>query len=178
MTATSHETIPPLQSIHWNVIFSEVNSWRGACMHHFSMVESAVTETLFALSTAAPSQAVVRLRHLIGQRFEDLAAAIGPGGPFEDAGKHALSELGRFRENHEAFRTLICHGTVKVTVEHNGRWLLLIRTLSIRSRQPDRTVLALEQSEAETKLAALKRDGIKLGSLLGQLRKVVATLSL
>jgi hypothetical protein len=60
-----------------------------------------------------------------------------------------------------------------VTVEHNGRWLLLIRTLSIRSRQPDRTMLALEQSEAETKLAALKRDGTKLASHLGQLRKTI-----
>lgn len=173
MTPTFDETILPPQSIDWGSIFSEVNSWRGACMHHFSMVEAAVTETLLALSDAMPSQAVVRLRHLIGQRFEDLAAAIGPGGPFEDAGKYALSELTRFRENHEAFRTVLCHGTVKVTVEHNGRWLLLIRTLSIRSRQPDRTMLALEQSEAETKLAALKRDGTKLASHLGQLRKTV-----
>jgi len=174
MTTTYDETIPPLQSTDWNVIFSEVNSWRGACMHHFSMVEAAVTETLLALSATMPSQAVVRLRHLIGQRFEDLAAAIGPEGPFEDAGKHAFSELARFRENHEAFRTLLCHGTVKVTVERNGRWLLLIRTLSIRSRQPDRTMLALDKSEAETKLAVLKRDGTKLASLLGQLRKAVA----
>lgn len=174
MTATSDETIPPLQSIDWNVIFSEVNSWRGACMHHFSMAEAAVTETLLALSATMPSQAVVRLRHLIGQRFEDLAVAIGPEGPFEEAGKHALPELARFRENHEAFRTPICHGTVKVTVERSGRWLLLIRTLSIRSRQSDRTMLALDQSEAETKLATLKRDGIKLASALGQLRKAVA----
>jgi hypothetical protein len=173
MTATFDETIPSPQSIDWNLIFSEVNSWRGACMHHFSMVEAAVTETLLALSATTPSQAVVRLRHLIGQRFEDLAAAIGADGPFEDAGKHALSELVRFRENHEAFRTLICHGTFKVTVERNGRWLLLIRTLSIRSRQPDRATLALEQSEAEARLTALKRDGTKLASLLGQLRKTV-----
>ncbi|RLP25790.1 hypothetical protein [Mesorhizobium sp. YM1C-6-2] len=175
MTATSDDTIPPLHSIDWNVIFSEVNLWRGACMHHFSMVEAAVTETLLALSATMPSQAIVRLRHLIGQRFEDLAAAIGPEGPFQEAGKHALPQLTRFRENHEAFRTLICHGTVKVSVEHNGRWQLLIRTLSIRSRTPVRAMLALDQSEAETKLAALKRDGIKLVSLLGQLRKAVAS---
>lgn len=174
MTATSDEIAPPPQSVDWNAVFSEVNSWRGACMHHFSTVETAVTETLLALSAAMPSQAVVRLRHLIGQRFEDLAAAIGPEGAFEDAGKHALLELARFRENHEAFRTLICHGTVKVTVDHKGRWLLLIRTLSIGSRQPDRTLQALDQSEAETKLAAIKRDGTKLAASLGQLRKAVA----
>ena len=100
--------------------------------------------------------------------------AIGPEGPFEDVGRHAHPEFARFRDNHEAFRTLICHGTVKVTVEHNGQWLLLIRTLSIRSRQPDRATLALEKSEVEDRLAALKRDGTKLASILGQLRKAVA----
>ncbi|MEQ1940798.1 hypothetical protein ABMA32_00100 [Mesorhizobium sp. VNQ89] len=175
MTATPAETTP-LQSIDWNLIFSEVNCWRGACMHHFSMVETALTETLLVLSALDEGKTVVRLRHLIGQRFEDLALAIGPDGPFEAVGRHALTDLSRFRENHEAFRTLICHGTVKVTIEHNGRWLLLIRTLSIRARQPDRSILAMDQSEAEAKLAELKRDGTKLASLLGQLRKAVANI--
>lgn len=174
MGAISDETTPKPLPDNWEAIFAEVNSWRGACMHHFSMVETAVTETLLALSAAAPEKTTIRLRHLIGQRFEDLTGAIGSDGPFEDAGKHTLPELARFRENHEAFRTLICHGTVKVTVEPNGRWLLLIRTLSIRSRQPERTMLAMDQSEAEAKLAAIKRDGTKLASLLGQFRKAVA----
>ncbi|RWF61610.1 hypothetical protein EN833_32250 [Mesorhizobium sp. M4B.F.Ca.ET.190.01.1.1] len=177
MTVTSDETTPSLQSIDWDATFCEVNSWRGACMHHFSMVETAVTETLLALSATAQGGIAVRLRHLIGQRFEDLAAAISPGGPFEEAGRHALGELSQYREKHEAFRTLLYHGTVKVTVEHNGRWILLIRSLSIRSRQPDLTTLALERSEAEAKLAVLKRDGQKLASSLGQLRKVAATTS-
>lgn len=138
------------------------------------MVETAVTETLLALSATAQGEIAVRLRHLIGQRFEDLAAAISPGGPFEEVGRHALTELSQYREKHETFRTLLCHGMVKVTVEQNGQWILLIRSLSIRSRQPDRTILALEQSEAEARLATLKRDGQKLTSSLGQLRKVAA----
>lgn len=144
-------------------------------MHHFSMVETAVTETLLALSAMTQGETAIRLRHLIGQRFEDLAVAIGPGGPFEETGRHAAAELSKYREKHEAFRTLLCHGMVKVTVEHNGQWVLLIRTLSIRLRQPDRTMVVLEQSEAEVRLAALKRDGQKLASTLGQLRKVVST---
>ncbi|TGQ50441.1 hypothetical protein EN836_29040 [Mesorhizobium sp. M1C.F.Ca.ET.193.01.1.1] len=174
MTVASDQTTPPLQPIDWGAIFSQVNCWRGACMHHFSMVETAVTETLLALSATAQGEIAVRLRHLIGQRFEDLAAAISPGGPFEEVGRHALTELSQYREKHETFRTLLCHGMVKVTVEQNGQWILLIRSLSIRSRQPDRTILALEQSEAEARLATLKRDGQKLTSCLGQLRKVAA----
>ncbi|MEI9411045.1 hypothetical protein [Mesorhizobium salmacidum] len=176
MTVTSDETTPSLQPIDWDAIFSEVNSWRGACIHHFSMVETAVTETLLLLNATAQGEIAVRLRHLIGQRFEDLLAAISPGGPFEEVGRHALAELSQYRETHETFRALLCHGMIKVTVEHNGQWILLIRSLSIRSRQPDRTTLALEQSEAEDRLAALKRDGKKLSSVLGQLRKMVATI--
>jgi hypothetical protein len=175
MTVTSGETKPSLQPIDWDAIFSEVNSWRGACIHHFSMVETAVTETLLALSATAQGETVVRLRHLIGQKFEDLAAAVGTDSPFEEVGRHALAELSRYREKHEPFRTFLCHGAVKVTVEHGGQWILFIRLLSIRSRQPDRSVLALEQSEAEARLATLRRDGQKLASALGQLRKVTAT---
>ncbi|MGX9146615.1 hypothetical protein [Mesorhizobium sp. 128a] len=175
MIVISDETTPP-QSVNWDTIFAEVNSWRGACMHHLSMVETAVTETLLALSAMDQGEVAVRLRHLIGQRFEDLAVAIGPGGPFEETGRRALAELSKYREKHEAFRTLLCHGMIKVTVDHNGQWMLLIRTLSIRSRQPDRTMVVLEQSETEARLAALKHDGQKLASTLGQLRKVVSTI--
>jgi len=35
---------------NWEAIFTDVNCWRSACMHHFSIVEMAVTETLLALS--------------------------------------------------------------------------------------------------------------------------------
>ena len=176
MTVTSDETTRSPQPIDWDAIFSDVNSWRGACIHHFSVAETAVTETLLTLSAAAQGEIAVRLRHLIGQRFEDLAAAIGLGGPFEEVGLHALAELSQYREKHEAFRALLCHGIFKVTVEHNGQWILLIRSLSIRSRQPDRATLALEQSEAEARLAGLKRDAQKLASILGQLRKVAAAI--
>lgn len=140
-------------------------------MHHFSAVEMAVTETLLALSTIVPEGSEVRLRHLIGQRLEDLALALGPEGSFEEAGKTVFDELSKFREKHESFRTLLCHGVAKVTVERSGHWVIFIRTLSIRSRQPDRGTLVLEQCDAETKLATLKRDSQNLSSKLGTFRK-------
>jgi hypothetical protein len=161
------------EATNWEAIFAEVNTWRGTCMHHFSAVEMAITETLLALSAAAQDSPTIRLRHLFGQRFEDLAAAISPDGPFKDAGKAAFQELSQYREKHETFRSLLCHGVVKITVECSGQWVLFIRTLSIRARQAERTVMVLEQTEAETKLAALKHDGQKLTSMLGQLRKAI-----
>ena len=173
MDIDSGKSAPAPEASNWDAIFAEVNSWRGACMHHFSTVEMAATETLFALSAAAPAGTSVRLRHLIGQRFEDLASALAPDGPFNEAGKIAAHELSQFREKHEAFRSLLCHGLVKVTVERSGHWILVMRVLSIRSRQAERSTVVLERGEAETLLATLKRDGQRLASVFGQLRKVL-----
>ena len=158
------------ERINWETIFAEVNAWRGSCLHHFSTVEMAVTETLLALSST-PRGAKVRLRHLIGQRFEDLSVAIAPDGPFGDVGKAAFAELSKYRERQEAFRALLCHGVIKVTVDPTGQWTLIIRSLSVRARQAERALMIVEQNDAEARLASLKNEGQRLASNLGQLRK-------
>ncbi|MBN9316502.1 MAG: hypothetical protein J0I99_12235 [Devosia sp.] len=163
------DTLLAKQSTDWDEIFAEVNEWRGTCLHHFSVVEVAVAETLLALSEV--SSAAIPLRHLIGQRLEDLTAATAAGGPFEEAGKTAQVELLHYRERHEHFRNLLCHGLVKITVERGGRWMLVMRVLAFRSGKADRVVLVLDQNEAAARLESLKRDAQKLGSVLGQLRK-------
>jgi|APEBP8051073058_1049385.scaffolds.fasta_scaffold00710_12 hypothetical protein len=158
----------------WDDIFTEVNAWRGACMHHFSTVEVSITETLLVLGAVKETGQKVRLRHLIGQRFEDLAAAIEPAAPFGEAGRVAHIELMQYRTSHEAFRAMLCHGVAKVSVDHSGQWILLIRSLAIRARQAERNTLVMEQSEATATLTKLKRDGQNLASVLGQLRKKVS----
>jgi hypothetical protein len=157
-----------------DVVLAEVNAWRGACMHHFSQVEMAVTETLLALSAARPNDDRVKLRHLVGQRLEDLTVATAPDGPFGEVGKQLQDELLHFRREHEAFRILLCHGVAKVAVDRQGSWLVVWRTLSFRGRQSDRTTTVMEKDQALAISDALKRDGTKLSSLLGQLRKTVA----
>lgn len=159
--------------VDWDAIFADVNAWRGACLHHFSTVEMAVTESLLKLNESPSRGGTVRLRQLIGQRFEDLATAIGPEGAFSDVSQAVYLGLSHYRERHEAFRALLCHGAVKVTVDQSGQWTLVIRSLSIRSHQAERSVIVIEQVEAQTRLAALKRDGQQLVSMLGQLRKSV-----
>jgi len=143
-------------------------------MHHFSQVEMAVTETLLALEEVKRDGATLRLRHLIGQQYEDLATAIGPNGPFVKEGKASYSVLSQYREHHEAFRGLLCHGTIKISVDRNAKWLLVVRSLSIRSRQAVRNEMILEQSEALSRLASLKRDGQHLSAALGNLRKAIS----
>lgn len=142
-------------------------------MHHFTQVEMAVTQTLIALSAVKRDGETLRLRHLIGQQYEDLASATSPTGPFAKEGKAAFGLLSGYRNQHEAFRALLCHGTIKVAVERNGQWLLMIRSLSIRSRQAVYGEQIIEQSAALERLAALKRDGQKLSTSLGNLRKSI-----
>lgn len=104
---------PTSREPNWDATFAEVNCWRGACLHHFSAVEMAVTETLLALSTAEGAGGCVRLRQLIGQRFEDLAAAIGPDGLFVKEGQAAFVLLSRYRCQQEGFRAALCHGAIR-----------------------------------------------------------------
>lgn len=174
MAESSDTKALSLPERNWGTIFAEVNAWRGGCIHHFSKVETAVTETLLVLSNAAPTGASIRLRHLIGQRFEDLVAALASEEPFGELGKSVRLELSNYREKHESFRSQLCHGVVKVTVEQNGGWVVVVRTLSLRARQPERNIIVLERGEAEARLAALKQDGQTLMAMLGQLRKVAA----
>ena len=156
--------------ICWDKLYAEVNAWRGECMHHIAVAERAVTETLLVLDGAKPEGTKFPLRHLIGQRFEDIAAATGPDGPFAEEGKAAHKAIENYRQN-EAFRALLCHGVAQVTATRGGAWLLIIRSLSIRVRQAEETTAIFEKSVAEEKLVQLKSDGQKLASNLGLLRK-------
>lgn len=174
MNAIPEQTALASLPINWEAIYAEVNAWRGECMHHFSVVEQAVTRTLLALDGAKPDNANIRLRHLIGQRFEDLSEAIRSEGLFAEEGKAAFKALEQYRERHEAFRTQLCHGHVAVSVVRNGDWLLVLRTLSIRGRQVDAGLVLLEQSTAMSRLEELGRDARKLAADLGQVRKAVA----
>lgn len=175
MEADAHRTEAGKDATDWDAVFTEVNSWRGACLHHFSAVEMAVTETLLTLDAASMQASAIRLCQLIGQRFKDFAAAIGPEGAFAGLGKASIESLSRYRGEQESFRALLCHGAVKVTVDQSGQWTLVIHSLSIRSRQAERATVVLERPEALARLRKLKVEGQKLASLLGQLRRSVAS---
>lgn len=71
----------------WESAWSAVNAWRGECMQCLAHSETAVTETLMTLSAVPQRGLAVRLRHHIGQRFQDLADATGPEGPFGKDGE-------------------------------------------------------------------------------------------
>lgn len=144
-------------------------AWRGRCLDVFARSEAAVSETLLVLAAIEGRGASLKLPHLVGQRYDALAHATGPDGPFADEGAAAAQAIARFRQL-DGFRTQISHGVFTVTLDHQGRWHLVSRVLALRTGRASRDLFVKEQTEAAASLETLERDGSRLRSVLGQLR--------
>lgn len=144
-------------------------AWRGRCLDLFARGEAAVTETLLLLAADDELGASIKLPHLVGQRYDSLSNAIGAEGAFADKGKSAASALERFRQ-HDALRALMAHGTFTVTLDHRGRWHIVVRVIALRAGRKTTDLLATEQEGAAEILATIEKDGARLRSTLGQLR--------
>jgi len=156
----------------WNRAIHDVNAWRGACLQHFSAAEAAVTETLLLLKTVPSRGEAVRLRHLIGQRFDDLSKLIAEEGVFALEGKAAAKALADLRTL-EGLRSTLAHGQAKIALERTGKWIVILRHVAIRAQQAERMTLLFEQAEAEERLVDLKRKSQKLCSVLGNFRRAI-----
>ncbi|RWD01431.1 MAG: hypothetical protein EOS58_25495 [Mesorhizobium sp.] len=171
---TETTAIPAVNNDQWLNALTAVNAWRGRCLDIFARSEAAVSETLLVLADSSRQGAVVKLPHLVGQRFEELATLIGPDGAFAPEGRASAAALLAFRP-HESLRASLAHGVGKVAVDRQGNWLLVLRTLAFRSKQPQRSVLVLEQSEAEEMVKSLQTTGRRLVSELGNLRQALGS---
>ena len=153
----------------WDQIYRSVNAWRGRAILCFAHAEAAVSETLVAMARVPDRGAKVRLRHLIGQRLDDLATAIGANGPFCNLGQNAASALVDFRQ-HENLRPFISHGTTRVATDRHGQWVVVLKLVSFRRRDAQWDETIFDQRQAEAALAELKSSTKKLGSALQSLR--------
>jgi hypothetical protein len=157
----------------WDEATNAVNAWRGHALHCFAQAEAAVSETLLAMASAPQWGPKVRLRRLVGQRFEDLASALETKGPFADERAKAASVLAGFRD-HESLRAFLCHGVAKVAFDRSGRWLVVLKLLAFRSREADRSSVVYEKREAEELLADLNKASRQVIGALHSLRRRIA----
>ncbi len=116
----------------WRSATASVNAWRRQIIECFAEAEMAVTETLVVLRGIKSRGDNMKLRHLVGQHFQDLESALAAAGPFAAKGKAALPALHSFRL-HEALRPLLCHGVTKCIWigRGGGWWLVAIKVLSL-----------------------------------------------
>ena len=171
---TETTTISALSNDQWLHAITAVNAWRGRCLDLFARSEAAVSETLLVLANKSSNGAVAKLPHLVGHRFEELAGLVGPTGAFASEGRASAAALLDFRP-HERLRASLAHGVGKVVLDQQGSWLLVLRTLTFRAKQAERTVLVVEENEADEIVKSLQSAGRRLVSELGNLRRALGS---
>ena len=142
-------------------------------MQAFSSTEAAVSEALLRLAEVPAGGERVRLRHLIGQRFQDIADAVGQSGPFAADGAAAASCLAAFRV-HEPLRTVLCHGAFRIALDRRDRWVVIAKVVAFRGDGAERTSHVFEQDDAERLAAEVRSLGQKVSSSLGNLTRTVS----
>lgn len=162
---------PPVPAPDWDLATCSVNAWRGTVLHHFAVTECAVTETLARLAGCGDRGARVRLRHLIGQRFQDLQDAIDADGPFAVEGGAVLETLKTFRA-HEYLRTVLGRGSTRIALDRGDRWIVEMKVSTFRGRMLERTSHFFEQEAAEALLLEIRQAARRLSSKLATLRTV------
>lgn len=157
----------------WGEVIRSANAWRGQTIHHLAQAEWWVTEALLVLAGVPVRGGEVRFGTLLGQRLEGLRQAVGAEGPFAREGVAASKALEAFRP-FEPMRSALCHGASRISVDPQGRWVLVLRLIAIRNRVPEHSTIVYEQEDAEAKLQELQQCVQRLRATLDGLRKSVA----
>jgi len=171
MTAVT-KIVPALPREPFLSAIRDVNEWRGRCLHLFAEAELAVSGCLQTLSQVPERGKKIRRRHLIGQRYEDLANALSADGPFENEGKKVLEALRAIREL-DATRAMLCHGASEVTLDSLGGWTAVFRHFTFGAGASVEEVRVVTQSEATALQKELRQ---KVKRLCSQLSTLVASL--
>lgn len=132
MIAIPIDLTPGLPHEMFDAATARVNEWRGHCVDLLTRAESAVTTSLETLSEVNGRGQSVKLHQFNRQRYDALIDAIGSAGPFAAEGGVALATL----ENHGKYgevRNMLCHGTIDVTLDREGRWTIVLRQTTFRT---------------------------------------------
>lgn len=114
----------------------DANRWRGKCVNHFARGELLIGKALAARDDSKP------LPMLLSQRISRLSAMLG------DQPKATVA-LDQFQQL-SSHRNAVVHGSGKVFVDVEGKWLL---TLELLDRSgASRLQLVKDEAEAHAKL--------------------------
>ena len=147
----------------WHQAAHEVNAWRGEAIQLFAKAELGVSETLQMLAANGTG----RLRRLVGQRFEDLAAALEELGPAK--GAKASAALAGFRAL-EDLRPLLCHAVAKTAIDRSGHWIAVFKLVDLRGGATNLATRAFEEAEARVLIDDLRERTRNLVSSLQSVR--------
>jgi len=161
--------IPTATPLDWDAAYRSANAFRGHAIELFARAEVEVSETLLLLSTLPVPCNGVQLRHLIGQRFEDLRTALGSNGELADGGCKALAAMEVFRP-FEPLRSILCHGQGRLSIDRAGRWVLQLRVLTFKGQQAERSSHVFDEREADKLLRSMRFALADMAGALQSLR--------
>ena len=147
----------------------EIETWRGHCLDVFAKGERVVGQTLESLRLSAKGATTIKLRHLAGQRADDLAKHISDSGISAKQAKSVASALASWREFEER-RNYLAHAVSTVTLDAKGGWFVLFDMTVYRSDQGAAQRWALGATEAAQFAHQLEASGKHLSAQLGQVR--------
>lgn len=147
----------------------EVNEWRGRCLHLLGQVEAAITDCLLSMSKVPGRGGEVRLQHLIGQRYEELAKAISSDGPFRVEGGKVSKAFSKFRES-DFPRNMLCHATSEIALNEKGEWVAIFRHIRLKAGEQIRAETFVTRKSADDIQKQLSRQARSLCDRLTDLR--------
>ncbi|NIJ24216.1 hypothetical protein [Sphingomonas japonica] len=155
---------------HLDAACVRLNQWRGQMVENFARSEQAVTETLALLNDTAPQGRGVKLPHLVGQRYGRLIALLSSDATPSGHTKVSLAALQKFRE-HDALRTMLCHGVTKAAVDRGGEWVALMTLTSFKANAVTIDRMTLLEAEGGALLGQVVDYRRRVCAALGQVRR-------
>lgn len=166
------QTIEGVPLLDFDAACSRLNQWRGQMTENFARCEQAVTETLAALNATGIEVKGTKFPHLVGQRYERLAAILSSDAFQSAHRKSALGAIDQFR-THDSMRTMLCHGVTKMAVDRMGEWLALMTLTSFKGGGTTTTKLTLQECEAGPLLTRTVDERRRVCTALGQVRREI-----
>jgi hypothetical protein len=136
----------------------------------FAQAELAVSKVLLAMAQGPEPGSKLKLPHLAGLRYADLAKCLEVANPRSAHTRSALRAIERL-QGHGPLRALLCHGAVTVRPGRDGRWVAVFRMLVFNEGSANRVTRAIDEPEAERLLAEVTAHCRQLCSVLGQFRE-------
>lgn len=123
---------------------AEIDSWRGRSLDLFARAERSIGIALEATST---SGRIIKLRHLAGQRLEDLVQLVTAEQATTKQAEALVKAISKWREV-EVHRAFLAHGIARELLDRHGAWHVQFDLTAYKTNVPTLERMVLSRSEA------------------------------
>lgn len=149
---------------------NDIEKWRGHCLDFFAKCERHIGRALQALHASPKFETVVKLRHLAGQRADDMAQLLSECGLTPKEFKAVSDALLTWRSFEEP-RNFLAHGVLTITLDPQGKPFAIFDMTVFRANAAEQKRWTVSHAEVVEWEIVWRKSGQDLAQRLGQLRK-------